>query len=164
MFFFHERKENHEIKIGSNSQFLPIESRFISRYFTCIPRRYASASPAFSSSLVSEEGQIKSVNKQQSKWLDIIWHCRLAIRIILSLAFIGTVSHINVLSDMQIELFLCGMQRGRCTPCIEDMRALKRTCLRVFSRRVTILRRDISSCKSLARPLIEQPLMWPIIR
>jgi len=27
--------------------------------------------------------------------------------IILSLALIGTVSHINVLSDMQIELFLC---------------------------------------------------------
>jgi len=141
-----ERKENYEIKIGSNSQFLPIGSRFVSRYSHS---RHASTSPAFRSSLVFEERQIKSVKKQQSKWLDIIWHCRLAIRIILSLALIGTVSHINVLSDMQIELFLCAMQRGWYTP----PRA-SRTCVRRRERlRVFAKSRDIA-------PLFSPCALW----
>lgn len=128
--FFVREKETMKIKIGSNSQLLPIGSRF-SRYShsRTARERFSRVLEAHS---VSEERQIKSVKKQQSKWLDIIWHCRLAIRIILSLALtIGTVSHINVLWYAKSNCS-CAMQRGRCTLCIEDEQAPKRMSLHFY--------------------------------
>jgi len=98
-------------KVGSNLQSPPIGSRFVSRNMHSWTGRVRFLSRSVEAR-VSRRKSNQTVRNSSRNDLIIVWHCRLAVRIILSLSFIGTISHINVSMWYAIELIL---RSARCT-------------------------------------------------